>query len=219
MASSSTSTDPPQLPPGAREPEAPRTSAEEAADALEVGAAKKTGRGVETLFRTSYRTQLELTQLADTKANIMISVNGVLMTVTIGYVIPRITADPLLLLPSVVLLIGCLMSLGFAVVAARPRVRRAPITLEQVRENRDNLLFFGHFLSLSRDEFEEGLRHLMRNRTVLYDNMARDLYGLGLVLSFKYRHLRTAYTLFFATLAAGVTSFVFVLVTLANRAV
>jgi hypothetical protein len=171
------------------------------------------GRGVETMFRTSYRTHLDLSSLADTKANIMISINGIMISILLATIYPSNAANRLLLLPSSVLLLGCLLSLVYAVIAARPRVTRREVTLEDVRADRANILFFGAFVSMSEEDFLTGMWELMENRRRTYTNMMRDLYGLGKVLETKYRLLRVSYTIFMVGLVAGVALFLAVYAT------
>jgi len=89
-------------------------------------------RGIETMFRTSYRTHIDMSSLADSKANIMISINGLIMSILIASISPKIDTNAWLLLPTSVLLLGCLLSMVFAVLAARPRVTARPVTLEYV---------------------------------------------------------------------------------------
>ena len=168
---------------------------------------KGSERGVETMFRTSYRTHLALSSLADAKANIMISINGIIISILLATVYPSVTQSRWLLVPSTVLLLSCLVSLVYAVISARPRVTRRNVTLEDVRENRANILFFGTFVNMSEEDFIAGMWELMGNRRRIYTNMMRDLFGLGAVLETKYRLLRIAYTVFMVGLAVGVVSY------------
>jgi len=168
---------------------------------------KGSERGVETMFRTSYRTHLALSSLADAKANIMISINGIIISILLATVYPSVTQSRWLLVPSTVLLLSCLVSLVYAVISARPRVTRRTVTLEDVRENRANILFFGTFVNMSEEDFIAGMWELMGNRRRIYTNMMRDLFGLGAVLETKYRLLRIAYTVFMVGLAVGVVSY------------
>ncbi len=167
-------------------------------------------RGIETMFRTSYRVHQDLVSLADTKANIMISVNGLIISNILAAVSPRIGGLPLLVLPTSILLIGCLTALVYAVLAARPRVSNVPITLEKIERNEANILFFGHFVKLSESDYAQGMRDLMESQDLLYFNMVRDLYGLGQVLDKKFRLLRISYTVFMFALVLGVGLFVLV---------
>ena len=167
-------------------------------------------RGIETMFRTSYRVHQDLVSLADAKANIMISVNGLIISIILAAVSPRIGGLPLLVLPTSILLVGCVIALVYAVLAARPRVSNTPLTLDDIAQNDANILFFGNFVNLSEEEFVEGMRDLMMTQDHLYVNMVRDLYGLGQVLKTKFQLLRVSYTVFRFALVLGVGLFVVV---------
>lgn len=171
-----------------------------------------TTRGIETMFRTSYRTHIDLSGLADTKANIMISINGIIISILLASISPKIDANPWLLLPTTFLLVGCVVAIVYAVLAARPRVSSSVVTLDHVRDNRANILFFGNFVSLPEEDFVEGMTELMADTDRLYTNMIRDLYSLGGVLSRKFRLLRISYNLFMVSLVVGVALFIGVFV-------
>jgi hypothetical protein len=165
------------------------------------------GRGVETMFRTAYRTHLDLSSLADRKANIMISINGLMIGILVSTIYPSIAANQRLLLPASVLVLGCLGSIVYAVLAARPRVTHRKVVLSDIRANKANILFFGTFVNMSEDDFLAGMWELMNDRERTYTNMMRDLYGLGSVLETKYRLLRISYTIFIIGLVVGVGLF------------
>ena len=169
-----------------------------------------TSRGIETMFRTSYRVQQDLVGIADAKANIMISVNGLIISIILAAVSPRIGGLPLLVLPTSILLIGCVTALVYAALAARPRVSNEPITLEKIARNEGNILFFGHFVMLSESDYQQGMRDLMENQDLLYFNMVRDLYAIGGILDKKFRLLHISYTVFMFALMVGVGLFVLV---------
>jgi len=173
-------------------------------------------RGVETMFRVSYDNNIQLIKLADNKANTLIGINGMIISVIIALVSPRIDIDTWLLAPSVVLLIGCLTTLTLAILASRPRLFHGEIDLESVRNNTANILFFGNFTQLKVEEFVQGMDHLMSNRRVLYDNMVRDLYSMGRVLNRKYHYLAYAYIAFMLTLGLSSTVFVTVFYLMAH---
>ena len=171
-----------------------------------------TSRGIETLFKSQYRVNMDLSSLADAKSNIMISINGIIISIILASISPKIDANPWLLIPTIILLIGCLTSMVYAVLAARPRVSSEAITLDEVRHSKANILFFGNFARLTEDDYLEGMTELLRNTDLAYLNMMRDTYGLGKVLLKKYRLLRIAYTVFMFALITGVLSFVYVLI-------
>ena len=167
-----------------------------------------TSRGIETMFRTSYRVNMDLSALADTKSNIMISINGLIISIILGTIASKIDSNSWLLIPTPVLLLGCLVSMTYAVLAARPRVSSRVITLDDVRQNSANILFFGNFVHLSQDDYIQGMTELLQNTDRLYYNMIRDIYGLGSVLQTKFRLLRISYTVFMIALIVGVIAFI-----------
>ncbi|HEX7072395.1 MAG TPA: Pycsar system effector family protein [Rhodothermales bacterium] len=165
------------------------------------------GRGVETMFRSSYRNHINLSSIADSKANIMISINAILMSIIISYVGSRIGTQPWMLVPSATILVTSLVAITFAILSARPNVTSEEPTLSDVRGRQGNLLFFGNFVKMPRDRFLEGIHELMEDTDMVYDQMALDLYGLGQVLQKKYRLLWISYTVFMAGLALSVVLF------------
>jgi hypothetical protein len=167
-------------------------------------------RGVSDMFRTSYRNHINLSAIADNKSNIMISINGIIISIIIASISTRILSNSLLILPTAILLITCMISLVYSVLAARPRVSNEKVTLDDVRSNRSNILFFGNFHTMERDDFVTGIEELMSDSERLYDTMARDLHGLGVVLSKKFKLLRVAYNIFMVGLVLTVCSFLLV---------
>lgn len=170
-----------------------------------------TSRGIETMFRMAYQTHLQLSTLADAKANIMISINGIIISVIIASVAPNLDLNPWLAFPSGVLLLGCLGALVFSILAARPRITGTSLSLESLRSRQVNILFFGNFVQMPEQDFLVGITGLMSQPRELYETMSKDLYSLGTVLSTKYRLLRIAYNIFMAGLIIGVLLFILVI--------
>lgn len=174
------------------------------------GKKKKFGskRGIETLFRTQYPMHVDLSSLADSKSNIMISINGIIVSILLASISPKLDVNPWLVLPTITLLVGCIISLVFAVLAAMPRVNRTPITMQDVQQNRANILFFGNFVHLERDAYVEGMSDMLQDKNRLYQSMMTDIYALGSVLDRKFRLLRISYIAFTISLIIGVTLFI-----------
>jgi len=157
---------------------------------------RKTVSGIQTMFRVTYQNHIQLSQLADNKANMLISINGLMTSVLVAALAPRLTGASWLLMPAIVLLAGCVPSLVFAVLTLRPRLNRTPTTVEQVRANEGNLLFFGQFSGMPLAEFNESMHTLIDNPRLLQDSLIRQLWLMGQSLKQKYRFLQTAYALF-----------------------
>jgi Family of unknown function (DUF5706) len=173
------------------------------------GKKKKKGdggsRSIETLYKVLYRNHIELTALADTKANMMVGINGLFASAALGFVTPRL-ADGRLdeALPALIPLAGCALSLSCAILSARPRVAGKSVTLADVREHRASLMFFGHFARLDPDDYVAGLREMEDRPDMLRQQMGRDIHALGVVLGKKYRLLRASYSVLLATVLASV---------------
>jgi hypothetical protein len=156
---------------------------------------RKAISGIQTMFRVTYQNHVALSQLADNKANMLISINGLMTSVLVAALAPRL-ATSWLLAPAIVLLAGSVPSLVFAVLASRPRLNRTPLTVEQVRDNAGNLLFFGQFSGMPLAEFMDSMHALLDDPRLLQDNLIRQLYHMGQSLEQKYRLVRLAYTMF-----------------------
>ena len=174
---------------------------------------KLPGSATQTYFRTNYRNHINLSAIADNKANIMISVNAILISVIISVLsyqnIPE--TQPMVLLPVVLFLVTALTSLIFAVLSIRPKVTSKNDGKVDLNEARKNIVFFGNFINLSLEQFEEAMDAVLRDGELLYGNMTRDLYFLGKVLDKKYRFLTMSYNIFMVGFVATVISFLAVL--------
>lgn len=157
---------------------------------------KSAERGVQTMFRNAYRTHVQLSAIADNKANIMLSINAIIVSIVITSLLPLMSGMPFLLLPICVLITVSLLALVFAVLAVRPSVTNGRFTWKDVENKSANLLFFGNFHKMPMHEFEAGVQTMTRDSDFLYSSMTRDFYYLGLVLAKKYRYLRWCYFIF-----------------------
>lgn len=168
---------------------------------------KSPSRGIETMFRTAYRNHINLSQIADSKANIMISINAILMSIVVSFISTRLQEDVWLLIPAGVMLVTSLVAIIFAILGARPKVTSKYYSLEDVRRNEANILFFGNFVNMPLKEFATGMHELMDDWDKLYDSMINDLYSLGQVLQRKYRLLWLSYSSFMFGLIVTVVVF------------
>lgn len=168
---------------------------------------KGAGRGIETMFRTSLRNHIQLSQIADNKANIMLTINGGILAFSLGSLFPRFGKSPLLVLPTCILVAVCVTALIFAVISTIPKVTRGEYTKEEIQNKQANLLFFGNFYKMSLQDFEWGINEVIKDRDYLYSSMIRDFYSLGKVLSVKYKYLRVSYMIFMIGMIVSVLTF------------
>jgi predicted metal-dependent HD superfamily phosphohydrolase len=175
---------------------------------------KKKGysRGVESMFRLTARNQINLSSIADNKSNILISVNAIMMSITMTVLVTRFEEIPNLILPTLVFLLFSLATIIFAILSTRPNISSGRFTKDDIKNNKVNLLFFGNFYNMNLDEYEWGIEELMKNDENLYSTMIKDQYFLGKVLAKKYKLLRVAYNVFMFGIIITVLTFVFAFV-------
>ncbi|MBK8489442.1 MAG: HD family phosphohydrolase [Saprospirales bacterium] len=165
------------------------------------------GRGVETMYRTTYRTHITLSSIADNKANIMMSITAIVISISVSTLVPKFETMPKLQVPTIFLLAVCLISMIFATLSTRPKVTTGTFTREDIKQRRTNLLFFGNYFNMDLEDFQWGMMEMIKDDDFLYSSMTRDLYYLGKVLAKKYHYLRLCYAVFMYGLIAAVVIF------------
>ena len=174
-------------------------------------------KGKETLFRVAYRNQISLVQIADNKANIIISINAMIISSVIavsgyGIVADKIAYDKTnIIIPVSLILLSCLVSAIFAIQAAKPRLVH-PMSLREDK-NKSSLLFFGVISDFKQDQYLERMEKLLESDHDIYETMTIDLYNQGLILTRKYKLLNTAYRIFMLGFIISVWIFLAFLVT------
>jgi hypothetical protein len=169
--------------------------------------AKETERGVQTMFRTTSHNHVALSSMADGKAQVMISVNSIIISVTLSVLVARISFYPHFIAPASILLATCLVSITFSILSTRPSISSGKFTEEDIRNKKTNLLFFGNFHRMQLEDYQWGMNQMIKDREYLYNTIMMDIYFLGVVLARKYRYLRIAYTIFMWGLILSVIAF------------
>jgi HD superfamily phosphodiesterase len=171
----------------------------------------KPDRGVETMWRNTMRTHVSFSSMADNKAHIMISVNTLLLTAVVAFLIKNLSLYPQLIIPTSLLTLVSLVSLIYAVLVTRPNITSGTFTNEDVLNKKVNLLFFGNFFKMNLESFSWGMNELMNDKDYLYESMIKDYYFLGQVLGKKYLHLRMSYNIFMFGLIITIAAFIIAL--------
>ncbi|MCX7549948.1 Pycsar system effector family protein [Xanthomarina sp. F2636L] len=169
------------------------------------------GRGVETMFRVQLKNHIELSAIADTKANILLSVNAIIISVALSNLVPKLDSPSNLFLvyPTLILMLFSVASIVLSVLSTRPKISNVAITKDMIRENKTNILFFGNFQKMNLKDFEWGIDYLINNQETLYNSLTKDLYYLGLVLNKKYKLLRITYTVFMFGIIISAAAFIY----------
>ena len=166
-------------------------------------------KGVQSMFRITLRNHIKLSDIADTKANILLSVNAIIISLALSNLIPKLDnpSNAYLIVPTVIFIIFSITSMILSVLATRPNVTGGKFTREDVEQKKVNLLFFGNFHRMSLTDFEWAINEMMQDKDYIYSALTKDLYFLGIVLDRKYRILRITYTVFIIGIIASVIAF------------
>ena len=166
-------------------------------------------RGVQTLFRVTLRNHITLSDIADTKANILLSVNAIIISLALSNLIPKLDnpSNDYLIFPTVIFVLFAIVSMILAVLATRPNVTSGEFTKEDVAKKKVNLLFFGNFHKMKLEDYEWALQEMIKDKDYIYSSLTKDLYFLGVVLNRKYSLLRWTYTIFMLGMIFSVIAF------------
>jgi hypothetical protein len=164
-------------------------------------------RGIQTMFRLTSENHFHLSELADRKANILISVNSIMISVILGFLVRRLSDSPHLMIPSIVFLLSSLFTIILAILATRPKITEGKFQREDILNKKTNLIFFGNFYRSSLEEYEWAMSTLMKDNDYLYSVLIKDIHQTGIVLGRKYRLVRLAYTTFMVGLTLSVITF------------
>jgi predicted metal-dependent HD superfamily phosphohydrolase len=175
-------------------------------------------RGVDTMFRTTSRKQINLSAIADNKSNILITMNTLIISVVITLFVRRYQDYPQLIIPVLILILACLGSLVAAILSTRPIILKGEFKEEEVKKRGVNLLFFGNFFNTSFNEYDKAFKEIMSDEDHVYTMMVMDQYSQGKVLAKKFRLLRIAYDIFMYGFIAFILTVTLVMILYRNPA-
>jgi predicted metal-dependent HD superfamily phosphohydrolase len=164
-------------------------------------------RGIQTFYRVALRNHIKLSDIADTKANILLSVNAIIISLVLANLLSKLDTNPFLIVPSAIFVVSSTISMILAVIATRPNVTRGEFTEEDVKNKTVNLTFFGNFHKMELSQYQWAIEELLKDRDYVYSSLTKDLYFLGKVLDRKYRILRWTYTIFVIGIIVSIIAF------------
>lgn len=166
-------------------------------------------RAIQSLYRTQLRNHLKLSDIADTKANILLSVNAIIISLLLANLIPKLglPSNSYLIYPTVIFVVFSIASMIMSVLATRPKIENKAVVEGEIEAKNTNHLFFGNFHNLESQAFKEKMRDIIESKQTIYDSLTLDLYYLGKVLKSKYQLLRWTYTIFMIGIILSVLAF------------
>jgi predicted metal-dependent HD superfamily phosphohydrolase len=167
----------------------------------------KSDRQTVAMFRIMSENHINLSQMADSKANIMISVNTIVLSIMVSLLLGKLQFYPEYIVPTIILVAICLSAVIFAILATRPNISGGTFTKEDIANKQINLLFFGNFYKVGLPDYDWAMKEMIKDKDYLYTSMIKDIYFLGVVLARKYKFLRISYNIFMFGLVIAVLAF------------
>jgi hypothetical protein len=166
-----------------------------------------TSKGIQTMLRLTSENHLKLSDMADHKANILISVNAIIISVILGVLMRKLEEEPALTIPTIIFLLVAVTTIVIAILATRPKVSGGTFTEQDIMDKKTNLLFFGNFYKAPLEQYDTAMRKMMKDPDYLYGSLIKDIYMLAVVLGRKYRLIRIAYYIFMIGIIVSVAAF------------
>ncbi len=149
------------------------------------------------IIRTTQRNNIDLTAIADNKANVLLSLNAIMLT----FIIPLIltNSDHIigkhLYIPLIVLSVTCFTTMYLAAQVLKPsdfddkRVTSSPGV-------KASPFFFGNFYRMEAEEYYQFLQEGLAEENLVKAHLAQDMYYIGRRLGFKMDSIRKAFNIF-----------------------
>jgi predicted metal-dependent HD superfamily phosphohydrolase len=169
---------------------------------------KRPDKGIETMFRITSSNNQRLSDMADNKAQLLITVNSIILSLIVSLVLRRLEDNAFLIVPTFILLMVSLSTIIFSILATRPSIPDGLFTDNDLERKKVNLLFFGNFYKMALNDYSKGMVKVMNDNEFLYGTLITDVYSQGVVLGRKYKLIRIAYNIFMFGLIAAVLAYV-----------
>lgn len=184
----------------------------ETKEKIKAAKSKNFSRGVDSMFKLTARNQINLSHIADNKSNILISLNGIIISLALATLVSKFKQEPAIIVPTIIFILFSLSTIVLAVLSTRPNISSGKFTREDIKQKKVNLIFFGNFYNIALEEYEWAVGEMINDDPYLYSTLTKDQYSLGKVLAKKYHLLRWAYNVFMVGLVISVGAFLFVFI-------
>ena len=170
------------------------------------------GKGLDIFFQVSSSNSQQLSNMADNKANILITVNSIIISAIVSFYLRKLSENDYLYIPAFLILGTSLSSMICSILATRPKVSRGTFNQKELNLRQVNLLFFGNFYKMKLEKYTEGILMMINDTNYLQNSLIKDIYYQGVILGRKYLLLRIAYSIFMLGLILAVLAFIAVFI-------
>lgn len=153
------------------------------------------------MLRQTRMNLVSFSQMADTKAHILLSLSSVLLSLSLTQIF-----DPRFTLPIAGLDVFLLITIFFALLTVIGKVQVLNRKKHSTGDADYSPLFFGNYGDVPYNEYAQHLGEIMNDTDKTYEIMVKDIYYAGVyLLRVKYKYIRLAYLCFFTGLIVSTT--------------
>ena len=161
---------------------------------------KQPSAQLDHMLRQTRMNLVAFSQMADTKAHIILSLASVLLSLSLTQ-----NADPRFTLPIAGLDLFLLITIFFALLTVIGKIKVFDRRKHSVNDPDYSPLFFGNYGDIPYEEYAQDFEKTMNDSDATYEIMVKDIYFAGTyLLQTKYRYIRLAYLCFFTGLIVSV---------------
>ena len=148
------------------------------------------------MLRQTRMNLVAFSQMADTKAHIILSLASVLLSLSLTQI-----TDPRFTLSITGLDLFLLITIFFALLTVIGKIKVFDRRKHSVTDPDYSPLFFGNYGDIPYEEYARDFEKTMNDSDATYEIMVKDIYFAGTyLLQTKYRYIRLAYLCFFTGL-------------------
>ncbi|MBK8517356.1 MAG: hypothetical protein IPL55_14055 [Saprospiraceae bacterium] len=154
--------------------------------------------GILSLIRTTQRNYINLTNIADNKAHILISINSLMLTILIPIVLAnyQIIIDKKFYIPMAMFAVTCLLTIIYSAMVLSPFSGNKQTSEIQKKKTKRSPFFFTNYADLTLEEYRILFQETMADKESTNQIIVSDLYYFGINLASKYKLVKRSYKIF-----------------------
>jgi len=159
--------------------------------------AKRISKDILNIIRTTMRNNIELTHIADNKANVLLSLNALMLTFLVPFVVPNFETIKKFHLT---------IPLGLLIITAFVTIYISTLVLKPSKFDQNQKLlkkgkyvspfFFGNFFQMNKEEFSSYIKGALSDNELIKEHLTEDLHYIGSRLGRKMTLVRLAFNVF-----------------------
>lgn len=159
-----------------------------------------------SILRTTLRNNIELTNIADNKANVLLSLNALMLTFLVPLTLPYLDRIIALRLgfPLITMAITCLVTIYIAVLVLKPSRFAGQGIKVNGKNDHVSPFFFGNFQNMSKSDFLDYSSDVLSDEYLVKSFISNDFYHIGLRLAEKMKMVRTAFNIFIYGMSSAI---------------